>query len=185
MDLRCLGISLRLRWLWLQRTEPTRSWASMLLTEDHQTKAFFKASFRCRVGNGESIYFWSDPWLQGCRIADLAPDLCAAATPRRRARQTVASALQNHAWIQDIIGPLAVPVLLQYLDVRQRLQQVRLSQNVSDRFAWRWSASGNYSSRSAYTAMFFGEASILGAKELWKVRAPKKCKFFHLASPPR
>jgi hypothetical protein len=38
--------------------------------------------------------------------------------------------------------------------------------------------SGLYSSSSAYLAMFVGQSSILGAKELWKTKAPGKCRFF-------
>jgi hypothetical protein len=40
---------------------------------------------------------------------------------------------------------------------------------------WRWSASGQYSSRSAYHAMFAVQSSMLRARELWKVKAPHKC----------
>jgi hypothetical protein len=37
---------------------------------------------------------------------------------------------------------------------------------------------GQYSSSSTYAAVFLGQASIPGAKQLWKVRAPGKCHFF-------
>jgi hypothetical protein len=38
--------------------------------------------------------------------------------------------------------------------------------------------SGLYSCRSSYKGLCCGQNSILGAKELWKVRAPRKCIFF-------
>jgi fumarate reductase subunit D len=31
---------------------------------------------------------------------------------------------------------------------------------------------------SAYQSMFIGQSTVLGAKEIWKVKAPGKCKFF-------
>jgi hypothetical protein len=31
---------------------------------------------------------------------------------------------------------------------------------------------------SAYLAMFLGQSSVLGAKELWKIKAQGKCLFF-------
>jgi hypothetical protein len=52
------GMSLRLRRLWFRRTDPTRPWTSLLISEDHRTMAFFKASDRCILGNGELILFW-------------------------------------------------------------------------------------------------------------------------------
>jgi hypothetical protein len=38
----------------------------------------------------------------------------------------VAPALQNDAWIQDIVEPLTVLELIQYLDIRQRMPLVQL-----------------------------------------------------------
>jgi hypothetical protein len=34
------------------------------------------------LGNGEVLYFWTDPWLQGTRLIDIAPDLTAAVIVR-------------------------------------------------------------------------------------------------------
>jgi hypothetical protein len=65
MDLRLLGRLLKVRWLWLQRTESSRSWALLPVKKDSVTQAFFQASIRCEVGDGASTFFWSDPWLQG------------------------------------------------------------------------------------------------------------------------
>jgi hypothetical protein len=31
---------------------------------------------------------------------------------------------------------------------------------------------------TAYSAMFMGQTSLLGAKKLWKMKAPRKCLFF-------
>jgi len=47
-----------------------------------------------------------------------------------------------------------------------------------DRFVWRWSADGKYSASFAYRAFFVGSTSLLGAKELWKAKAPPRVKFF-------
>jgi hypothetical protein len=90
----------------------------------------------------------------------------------------VALALVNNSLMQDITGPITVPVLVQYVYVRERLEQVVLRQGVEDTLLWRWSALGKYSASSAYNAMFLGQTQVLGAKELWKVKAPNKCRFF-------
>jgi hypothetical protein len=49
---------------------------------------------------------------------------------------------------------------------------------VDDRFIWCWSASSSYSVPSAYGAMLVGQTQILGARELWKVKALNMCCFF-------
>jgi hypothetical protein len=43
-DLKLMGIALRAHWLWLHRTEQHHSWASLPITTDDDTKAFFDAS---------------------------------------------------------------------------------------------------------------------------------------------
>jgi hypothetical protein len=53
-----------------------------------------------------------------------------------------------------------------------------LQVGVQNQLVWRWSASGQYSSSTAYQSMFIGQLALLGAKELWKVKAPGKCLFF-------
>lgn len=90
----------------------------------------------------------------------------------------MALALVNNSLMQDITGPITVPVLVQYVYVRERLEQVVLRQGVEDTLLWRWSPLGKYSASSAYNAMFLGQTQVLGAKELWKVKAPNKCRFF-------
>jgi hypothetical protein len=59
-----------------------------------------------------------------------------------------------------------VPMLVQYLEAHQSLDQVQLTTREPDRFIWRWTSSGQYTSKSAYTAPFYGESSIMGVKEL-------------------
>jgi hypothetical protein len=98
--------------------------------------------------------------------------------PRHRRQQTAANALTEDAWIRDITGPLTVPVLVQYLELHQRLQQVQLNKQQPDWILWHWNASGQYSSTSAYAALQLGQVPIEGCRQLWKVRAPNACHFF-------
>jgi hypothetical protein len=109
---------------------------------------------------------------------DRWPDLIAAVPPRRRRKLTLEKALTDNAWVRDITAPLTVPIILQYQEARQHIKAIQLNSAEPDRFFWRWTASGQFSSKSAYDAMFASESSILGVKELWKSRAPNKCRFF-------
>jgi hypothetical protein len=95
MDLRLLGIALRARWLWLHRSNSCRSYAALPLSEDVATIAFFNVSIQMSLGNGETLFFWSDPWLHGVRLAEIAPELTAAVPPRCLKRCLVACALRG------------------------------------------------------------------------------------------
>jgi hypothetical protein len=56
-DLKLLGVALCLKWLWLHRTDNSRSWPALPIQVDHTTQAFFKASVKCVVRDGKSILF--------------------------------------------------------------------------------------------------------------------------------
>ncbi|OEL24169.1 hypothetical protein BAE44_0014812, partial [Dichanthelium oligosanthes] len=147
---------------------------------------FFNASFTYEVGNGVSTLFWTDSWLDGRRLAATMGELVEAVSVRRRNSRSVASALQDHAWISDLFGPFTVPVIVQFLQLKQRLQGTVLDPASLDRVVWKWCPSGQYSCSSAYQAFFLGQSALLGAKELWKVRAPNEYRlFFWLAIQDR
>jgi hypothetical protein len=59
------------------------------------------------LGNGESIIFWIDRWLDSCSIEDATPTVFATVKARKR-RATVAEALHNNAWFRHITGPLTM-----------------------------------------------------------------------------
>jgi hypothetical protein len=130
MDMERLGIALHSCWLWLRRSDPDQPWVSLPFSKDKITIEFFNTSVRCALGNREYLLFWSDPWWQGCRLCDLALDLVATVPLLKQKRRTVARALQANTWMRDIKGPLTVHVLMQYLDIRSRLEGVALSASV-------------------------------------------------------
>jgi hypothetical protein len=161
--------------LWLHRAETHDSWATLPVSADVQTTTFFNASIQMIMGDGKSLLFWSDPWLQGQHLADLAPDLLAAVPAHRRKQRSVVAALHGDTWIRDITRALTIPLIMQYLDIKQHLQQVQTSPDTLDSFACRWTSTDKYSCSSSYKALFKDQVSILGFKQLWKIRAPSKC----------
>lgn len=138
--------------------------------------AFFRASVQAALGDGTRIKFWTDAWLQGKSIAQIAPHLFNAVRKGRCASCMVAEALQNRRWIRDITGALTILVLGEYIQIREMVDPIVLQPD-PDRFIWKWSADGKYNSQSAYHAMFLCETAVAGAHELWKSRIPSKCKF--------
>jgi hypothetical protein len=71
-----------------------------------------------------------------------------------------------------------VPVLAEYLELWDLLSEVALQPNVADTHIWRFAASGQYSAKSAYEAMFTVAIHFKPWERIWKSWAPSKCKFF-------
>ena len=112
--------------------------SSQLLTQLHrhvpgQVRAFFAAAIYSEVGNGAATLFWTDRWLHGQSIADLAPRLFATISVRRRKKRTVQEALTNQAWISDIQGALTVGVLIEYLHLWDILFDFQLHPDSGDK----------------------------------------------------
>jgi hypothetical protein len=96
----------------------------------------------------------------------------------RRRGKSVRDAVSGRSWVRDIQGAPTARVLCDYVLVWAKVQDVVFDDTVVDRFVWRWTADGSYSVSSVYRAFFNGMSSLRGATELWKTRAPAKCKFF-------
>jgi hypothetical protein len=96
LDVRLLGVALRVRWLWLLKTDPDLVWTSLPCPSDSLTMALFEASVELHLGNGESFFYRTDAWFHGARLADLAPDLVCAVSTAAKKWQTVVSAPTNH-----------------------------------------------------------------------------------------
>jgi hypothetical protein len=111
----------------------------------------------------------------------LAPNLWAAVSLRIQHYHIVKDALSTGAhdlrWVADITHARAVQVLVQYLTVWDLVRDMRLTSD-PDKFIWKWSPNGQYSSASAYSALFLGRIDILGARQIWKIQMLGKCKFF-------
>jgi hypothetical protein len=97
-----------------------------------------------QVGNGEGTLFWTDRWLQGKSIAELAPRLFDGIPKRRRKNRTVREALNNNTWVSDFSGALSVGVLLEYLQLWDTLQDINLQSDTEDTHVWRFTANGQY-----------------------------------------
>jgi hypothetical protein len=76
-------------------------------------------------------------------------------------------------WVTDFHGALTVPVLMEYIE----LDQVVLQPDIPDEQTWRLSPTGQFSTKSAYVAMFQGAIPFEPTERVWKTWAPSKCKF--------
>ncbi|KAJ1283536.1 hypothetical protein BS78_03G135900 [Paspalum vaginatum] len=81
-NLTTLGWALRMRWLWLCKTQPDKPWAMFPVAVHGNVLALFDISITSVVGSGANTLFWHDRWIHGQRLSDFAPTLFTA-VPRR------------------------------------------------------------------------------------------------------
>ena len=106
-----------MRWVWLQKTEPHRPWSALQIQVPTQVQAFFSIALKTEVGDGSRTLFWTDRWIHGQCIADLAPRLFAIIPRYKVQRRTVQEGLTNRTWVLDIQGALSVGAIIDYLQL--------------------------------------------------------------------
>jgi hypothetical protein len=131
-----------------------------------------------KVGDGSNTLFWKDKWLDGKRIKDIAPAVYAMIPNRIINKRKVNEAMLNMLWIADFQGALTFPVLIEYFELFQWLDQMELQFGVPDAHSQRLSTSGQFTTKSAYAAMFQGAIAFEPTERVWRTWAPSKCRFF-------
>ena len=100
------------------------------------------------------IIFWTDRWLHSQSIKELAPTLIKSVPKRALNCRTVRDAVHDLRWVRDIQGALSAQALFEYFLLWDILDGFQLSPGVQDQHCWTPSASGAFSSKSAYTNDF-------------------------------
>jgi hypothetical protein len=170
--------ALRMRWLWLQKTDPRRPWSSLSIQVPSMARSFFSKVLISEVGNGTNTMFWIDKWIHGKRVSDIAPRLFSIIPKRIINRRTVQQALLNRRWIADIKGALTVGAIVDYLHLWNILANFVLQPNTEDRHIFSLSSNGRYSAKSAYMGLFLGSTTFGHYERVWRSWAPPKCCFF-------
>lgn len=155
-DLKQLNCILGVRWLWLQKAELDKPWASVPIQSSACAKALLSMAVATEIGDGRNTLFWSDRWIMGQRIAIISPLISSMILKRTANRRTIADAFANQAWVQDIHGVATVEVIIEFLQLWDLITEVDLQPGVNDNHFWCLTSSGRYSARSAYEALFQG-----------------------------
>ncbi|WVZ49359.1 LOW QUALITY PROTEIN: hypothetical protein U9M48_000726, partial [Paspalum notatum var. saurae] len=165
-NLEVLGWSLRICWLWAQKTDPNRSWSGLNISIPPKAKALFDValisvvtanlfSFGRIGGFREKLWErWHHLFLRRSRLKRTANS------------RTVAQALLDRAWVSDIGGAFTVHCGMWWR-----------------RWSWemdRISIFGNLPNPGATLA---SQPTLLSLRDLpwrliWKSWAPLLCKFF-------
>jgi hypothetical protein len=178
LNLEKLGWALKIWWLWAEKMDQPRPWDGFQVEVPRNAKALFNMAAILIIGNGKRILFWKDRWLDGKNIAELAPNLFSTIGKRTVKKRTVADSLSNRRWVSDIKGALTIQVLEEYLMIWDQVGRINLQPEILDTFRWKLTQTGDYSSKSAYTALFTGSIHYALWKKIWKSWAPLGCRFF-------
>lgn len=136
-------------------------------------KAMFAASVVSVVGNGANTLFWTDRWLFGKSIQDLAPALSAVVPRRFINKRTVQEAFHNRQWVEDVRrgGSVAGQALPEFLLLWDILQEIHITPGVEDHHIWTPAITDVYSTTMAYSRFFLGSTAFEPAKRIWKTWA--------------
>ncbi|KAK1602185.1 hypothetical protein QYE76_017324 [Lolium multiflorum] len=179
LDLKRMGWALCARWAWLRRSDDSCPWTNFPVHLGRHVEALVYAATTATLGNGTKLLFWSDRWLAGQSIADLAPAVVAAVNPRVIKRRSVASALPENAWIRDITGTLSTEASIQFLHLVDITAEQELHPGSQDTLTWNLTESGSYSAKSAYKAFFQGSTFSPHHNSIWECWSPLICKIWH------
>jgi hypothetical protein len=174
LDFERFSRALRLRWLWFQWTDPTRSWVGTDVTCGEDDKQLFRASTCVTVGNGVVARFWESPWLQGRAPRDIAPNLFRLAW---RKNQSVQEDLQDDRWTRGLWRMTTAKEMAKLVLLWSMLQEVQLTDR-PDEIKWRWTSHGAYTAKSAYQAQFVGSYCSFDGKAIWKSKTEDEHCFF-------
>jgi ribonuclease HI len=145
--------------------------------------ATFKRGYIWRVGDGDSINIWNDPWIPSSRNRRIL-------SPRGQSIYTKVCELISPIsgqWDEEILRSILNPV-----DVGRVLQIPLNNQGFHDFIAWNFTKNGRFTVRSAYHLQWkhqfgpsAGQLALPGQavtnpvwKIIWQLKVPAKVKIF-------
>jgi hypothetical protein len=151
-----------------KKTQPDRPWAGLDIQVHPNAAAVFAVSVQTVIGDVAATLFWTDWWLEGKSLAELAPNLVTAVPKRVTKSRIVQQAMLQAVWVQDIRGNLTPQAFGEFFLLWDLLQEVQLVPGTPDQHRWSPSSSGLYSSKSAYNRFFVGAVGFEPAGRIWK-----------------
>lgn len=100
-----------------KKTDSNRPWHGLNFHIPKQVRRFFASSIITMIGDGTNTLFWSDKCLaRGC-IMDIAPAVASKVGKSALSTRTVAQALENWQWVNDIKALLSLIGVQQFLQL--------------------------------------------------------------------
>lgn len=179
-----MGRALHLRWLWYEWTFPDKPWIGMPTPCDEQDAELFVASTTVTIRDGRKALFWESPWVFSSPLKTMASNLYRHA---RRKKRTVANALQDNKWINDIRHNLTSMLVTEFFKVFEILWEsnTTLSQGVQDSIQWKWTPTGSYTAKVNLSNAVPGQHPIIIGNCSLEVLGIVQMQFFCLAAPSK
>ena len=180
-NIKMQALALRVRWEWLRRIEQTRPWQGIPFLIDEDAHSVFNSLVKITVGNGESVLFWKDRWLNGMSVADIAPAILSLVHMRTQNQRTVCQALIANRWEHHISGDIPFMTLIQLIHLRLAISEIERDMQAPDEFSWPWDISGKYTAKSVYSRLCLGLTRSETFECIWRSGAILQCKKICLA----
>lgn len=104
------------------------------------------------IRDGRTARFWESSWINGQAPRDIAPNIYLSAW---RKNNTVRDDLHNGNWMRGRWRMSTAEQMAEFVLPWDCLLQVQMTDE-PDEIRWRWTADGQYSSKSAYEIQFRG-----------------------------
>lgn len=124
--------ALRARWEWLRRMDNSRTWQGLRMLRDPEAESVFKSLATIKLGSGNQVMFWSDRWINGFSVGDLAPTVLKAVSKRIINKRTVAQSLVDSSWVSDVSRPLNVQGIVESVKIWLAINNIQLSEDEPD-----------------------------------------------------
>lgn len=131
-NLKLHGLALRARWEWLRRMDNSRTWQGLRMLRDPEAESVFKSLATIKLGSGNQVMFWSDRWINGFSVGDLAPTVLKAVSKRIINKRTVAQSLVDSSWVSDVSRPLNVQGIVESVKIWLAINNIQLSEDEPD-----------------------------------------------------
>ena len=128
-----MNSTLRLRWAWNARPPNNRAWSILLNPLKNHERRLLNAAAHVELGNGNRCFFWTDKWINGVTVEDIAPEVFKSVPPVVRERRTVAKAMISAVWIKDIKGKINIRIFHQILTLWEVISEVQIIQGAEDK----------------------------------------------------
>ncbi|KAE8820264.1 Phosphatidylinositol-4-phosphate 5-kinase 4 [Hordeum vulgare] len=156
-------MALRVRWEWLRRTDPARTWQGLKIIMDDDVREIFDSLVSISVGDGKKILFWRDRWINGRTAAEIAPSIMDVIPTRTRNCRAVHQVLGDRKWEFDIPDGLTFTMQMHLYMLQQAISFVERDEGRLDVFSWPRDVSGSYTATSTYKRLCSGKTYFQAA----------------------